>query len=262
MQRVPWFTASRTLVLALTAGWMSVGNGHAADAAPAPAPVATPAPPQHPWETSAAAGLTLSRGNTKSLLLSLSLDTKKKWEGSEAAFGLSGGYGEQNKVRSTEFLTGFGDYHVLATKRFYGGLHLDGTYDGIASLDYRARFSPLVGYYLIKNETTSLNVEAGPSLVLERYAHRIQEGYWGARFGEKFEHKLSTSTKVWQSLDYVPRVDRWREKYVVSGEVGIDTAITKKWSLRTVLQDVYDSAPAANRVHNDVRLIAGTAYKF
>lgn len=45
-------------------------------------------------------------------------------------------------------------------------------------------------------------------------------------------------------------------------EAGIDTAITKKWSLRVVLQDVYSSEPAANTGYDELRLIAGTADKF
>ena len=239
----------------------------AAEAKPAPAPDAkpVPAPPKEKvkkWETSAAAGLTLTRGNSDTLLVSVSLDTKRKWERSEVAFGISGGYGENNSVENTKFVTGFGDYHWLINERFYTGLHVDGNYDGIASLDYRIRISPLVGYYVIKTTNTSLNFEAGPALVMERYSHQPEENYWAARLGERFEQKITASTKLWQSLDYVARVDEWSDKYVVTGEIGIDTAITKKWSLRTLFQDIYDSRPAKDHKHNDLRLIAGTAYKF
>ena len=242
-----------------------LGADEPAATAPAVAPAAAPVPPKEKekgWETSAAAGATLTRGNSDTLLLSLSLDTKRKWEKSEVAFGISAGYGENNSVRNTEFVLGFGDYHRLITERFYAGLHLDGNYDGIANLDYRVRVSPLAGYYVIKTTNTTLSFEAGPALVIERYSHQPTESYWAARLGERFEQKLSASTKLWQSLDYVARLDQWSEKYVVTGEIGIDTAITKKWSLRTLFQDIYDSQPAAQHKHNDMRLIAGTAYKF
>jgi putative salt-induced outer membrane protein YdiY len=122
--------------------------------------------------------------------------------------------------------------------------------------------SPLLGYYLIKEKKTSLSVEAGPSLVLEKYQGEGSDTYLGARFAERFEHQLTDTTKIWQSVEYVPRVDRWVEKYIITAEVGIDTAITKKWSLRVVGQDIYDSEPAGNNKNNDLRLIAGTAYKF
>jgi putative salt-induced outer membrane protein YdiY len=120
----------------------------------------------------------------------------------------------------------------------------------------------LAGYYLIKEKNTTLAVEVGPSAVLEKYQDRIQKTYLGIRFGERFEHKLSASTKIWESVSYVPQVDKWVENYIITAEAGIDTAITKKWSLRVLVQDLYTSEPTDDRKNNDVRLVAGTAYKF
>ena len=230
-----------------------------------PPAVAPPEPPKK-WDTTAAAALTLTRGNSESFLATISLDTKRKWTRDELAFGIAGGYGEStvNDVNSknTEFIKGFGQYNHLFTERFYGGLRLDGEYDGIAGVDYRFKISPMVGYYLIKNDRMTLAVEAGPSLVLENLEGQPARAYWAARFGERFEYKLTATTKFWQSLDYFPQIDRWTENYLLNFEAGIDTAISKQWSLRVVFQDMYASEPAAGRKHNDMRLLAGTAYKF
>ena len=157
---------------------------------------------------------------------------------------------------------GFGQYNHLFNERLYGGLRLDGQYDGIANLDYRFRISPLLGYYLIKNAKTTLNLEAGPSLVFEKFRAQSETTYVGARLAERFEHKLTETTRIWQSFEYTARVDKWNQKYLLAGEIGIDTAITKQFSLRAVLQDMYDNLPAAGRKQNDLRLITGVAYKF
>jgi putative salt-induced outer membrane protein YdiY len=226
-------------------------------AADSPAEVQT-----NKWETTAAAGVTLTQGNSDTVLATLSLDTKHKWDKNEVALGISGGYGESEDVKNTEFLQGFGQYNRLFSDRFYAGLRLEALYDGIANLDYRVRISPLAGYYLIKDPKTTLAVEAGPSVVFEKYSSQSSDTYLGVRFGERFEHKLTATTKIWQSVDYVPQVDKWVDKYLITAEVGIDAAITKQWSLRLVFQDIYDSMPASEREHNDMRLIAGTAYKF
>jgi putative salt-induced outer membrane protein YdiY len=223
---------------------------------------AASASPKIPWESTAAAGLTLTKGNSDTLLVTLSLDTKRKWDRNEAAFGIAGGYGENDNVKNNEFLNAFGQYNRLFTERFYGGLRLDASYDGIANLDYRVTITPLAGYYLVKEANTTLAVEVGPSGVFEKYKNQGSDTYVGIRFAERFEHKLSASTKIWESLSYVPQVDKWVDKYIVTGEAGIDTAITKKWSLRVLFQDIYDSQPAAGRKNNDMRLVAGTAYKF
>jgi hypothetical protein len=57
---------------------------HAADDA------APPEPPKK-WDTTAAAGITLTRGNSDTFLGTVGIDTKRKWVSDEAMFGLSGG---------------------------------------------------------------------------------------------------------------------------------------------------------------------------
>ncbi|HEY9172684.1 MAG TPA: DUF481 domain-containing protein [Verrucomicrobiae bacterium] len=221
---------------------------------------------QTTWETTAAAGATLTRGNSDTFLGTLSLDTKRKWERDEAAFGITGGFGEAkingDTQKNTEYVKGFGQYNRLFNERLYGGLRVDGEYDGIAGVDYRFRVSPLLGYYAVKNPRTTLAFEAGPSVVFERLKGSGSDTYLGARFGERFEHKLTETTKIWQTFEYIPDVGDWTDKYLLVAEAGIDAAITKKMGLRVVLQDNYDSDPAPGRDGNDLRLIAGVSYKF
>jgi putative salt-induced outer membrane protein YdiY len=223
-------------------------------------------PPKNPWETTAAVGFTLTSGNSETILATLSLDTKRKWDHNEAGFGVAGAYGEDRNDSTggpnTEFLNAFGQYNRLLTDRLYAGLRVDYTYDAIADLNYRVTISPLAGYYLIKATNTTLAAEVGPSVVFEKYFSQGQDTYLGIRFGERFEHKLSPTTKIWESASYVPQVDKWTENYIINAEAGIDVAITKHWSLRVMVQDVYASQPAAGRKNNDVRVIAGTSYKF
>jgi putative salt-induced outer membrane protein YdiY len=248
----------RAIVLA--AALVCVGSGlTAAESA---------APPEAPkgWEATAAAAVTLTRGNSETFMTTLSLDAKRKWERDEVFFGISGGYGE-NKVngvntKNTEFIQGYGQYNHLFTERFYGALRLDGQDDQIAGIEYRFKVSPMAGYYLIKNDRMTLAAEAGPSLIYEHLKGQSSHGYWAARLAERFEYKLTATTKVWESLEYLPKVDDWAANYLLNFEAGIDTAITAHWSLRVVFQDQYASEPAKGRKQNDLRLMAGTAYKF
>lgn len=227
------------------------------------------APPEKKgWETTAAAGLTLTSGTKDTMLATVGINTSRKWEKDEFALGVAGGYGEDDNnptkttTANTEFVSAFAQYNHLLTERFYVGVRLDFLYDGIANLDYRFTLSPLAGYYFIKNTNTTFAVEVGPAAVTEKYRGEESDTYFGIRFAERFEHKISDSTKIWETVSYVPQVDRWTENYVITAEAGIDTAITKKWSLRVVLQDVYTSEPGPGSEYNELRLIAGTAYKF
>lgn len=244
-----------------TVGTMLLLGGYRTPAADAP-------PEKKGWETTAAAGLTLTSGTKDTMLVTAGINASRKWEKDEFALGIAGGYGEDDNnptrtsTANTEFVQGYAQYNHLFTERFYGGLRLDAAYDGIANLDYRFTLTPLAGYYLIKSTNTTLAVEVGPSAVTEKYSGQSSDTYFGIRFAERFEHKLSETTKIWQYASYVPDVEDWMDRYVITAEAGIDTAITKKWSLRVVLQDVYTSDPGPGSDYNELRLIAGTAYKF
>ena len=232
------------------------------------------APEKKGWETVASAGLTIQSGNTESMAASIGLDTKKKWADEEVLLGTSAGYGKSsstgnNRSRTTDFVKAYGQYNHLINERAYFGLRVDGEHDGMADLAYRARIAPLLGYYVIKNDKTSLSFEAGPAAVIERYEETptnlnpTTDTYLSVRFGERFEHKISDTTKVWQTAEYLPAVKDWKEKYLINVEVGLSTAITPKWDLQVKLQVNHDSEPASRfKEKTDTRLIAGTAYKF
>lgn len=248
---------SKTQSLGILAAAILVG-GFSASAQTAPAPDKTA------WKTIAAAGFTMTSGNSDTVMTTVGLDTSKKWDSEEIALGISGGYGKSEGTRNADFAKAYGQYNHLISERAYFGLRVDGEHDGIADLVYRVRISPLLGYYLIKNEKTSLSFDAGPSLVIERFEGptATTDTYLAARFGEKFEHQLSETTKIWQTAEYIPSIKDWMDKYLINAEVGISTAITPKWGLRVVAQLSHDSDPAPGRESNDFRLIAGTDYKF
>ena len=252
-------TKSNSQLVVAAAATLAIGCGVANAQTPAPEK-----PAEKPkWEGAVNAGLTLTSGNSDTLLATMGANAKKKWDKNELMFGANGGYGESEDVKNADFVSAYGQFNHLFTEKFYGGVRVDGNYDGLADLTYRFNITPLAGYYFIKNDKTLLSAEVGPSLVIERYfGEADNDSYLGVRFGQKFEHKLTDTTKIWEYADYTPQIDRWAEKYLVNVEVGISTAINKTWSLRVVGQFIYDSEPAPGRQKDDLRLIAGTEYRF
>lgn len=230
-----------------------------ASAQNAPAPLTPPAP-QPAWETLASAGLTLTKGNSDTLLANVGVTTAKKWTGNEISLGANMTYGEASGVNNVNNYNAFGQYNRLFSDRVYGGLKLTALKDDIANVDYRLTISPLAGYYFIKDAATQLSAEAGPSYVIESLGN-VNRSYAGLRVGERFEHKFNDRAKLWQTAEFIPQVDRFSQ-YLFNFELGVDSAITKQVSLRAVLQDNYNSQPARGRKANDVRLITGIAYKF
>jgi putative salt-induced outer membrane protein len=225
-------------------------------------PAQTPpeAKPPSAWESSAFMGLTLTRGNSDSVLVAANIKTAKKEKQHEWAFGADGAYGENNSVKNSETLHGFGQYNRLFSDRFFGYFRVDGLHDGIADLDYRVMLAPGAGYYFIKQKTTSLAGELGPGYVFEKRGGSA-DSFATLRVAERFEHKLSDRARVWQNAEFLPEVSDF-QNYVINFEAGVAATITKNLELSVVLQDNYVNQPAAGRKCNDVKLISGVTYKF
>lgn len=225
----------------------------------AAAPLTAP-PAQAPWETLASAGLTLTKGNSDTLLANVGVTTSKKWTANEISLGANMTYGEASGVKNVNNYNAYAQYNRLFSERFYGGLKITGLKDDIADIDYRLTVSPVAGYYFLNSATTQLSAEAGPSYIIEDLGG-VSRSYVGLRIGERFEHKFSDAAKLWQAAEFIPQVDRFSQ-YLFNFELGVDSAITKQVSLRAVLQDNYNSQPARGRKANDIRLITGVGYKF
>jgi putative salt-induced outer membrane protein YdiY len=230
-------------------------------------------PPKNPWDASATLGATLTRGNSQTLLVSGQVMANKKWGKNEINLGADGVYGE-NEVElpasagggkttqtSAETAHAFAQYNRLFTERLFGYFRLEGLYDGIAGIDYRIALSPGAGYYLIKQTNLTLRAELGPGYVFEKLKGTGENDYVTLRVAERGEWKINARAKIWESLEYLPQVDRF-ENYVVNAELGLDTAITAHFSQVTFMQDTYRGEPATGRLHNDFKLVAGVKYKF
>lgn len=225
---------------------------------------ATNAPPKNPpWDVSAAAGLTLTRGNSKTLLFTANVAANKKWDHdqNELNLGADGVYGENDNVKNAESVHGFGQYNRLFSERAFGYLRLEGLHDAIADIDYRLQVSPGAGYYFLKQTNLTLRGEVGPGYIYEHDGDGTTRSYMSLRVAERFEYKLNDHAKIWECAEYLPQVDDF-QNYIINAEIGVETTMTKKLSLLAYIQDSYHSEPAAGRLKNDLKLVSAIKYKF
>jgi putative salt-induced outer membrane protein len=222
------------------------------------------------WEMNAVLGATITAGNSDSVMVTAGFLAQHKDLKNEIKLGIEGGYGNaevDNGDSSTtaQFVRGGGQYNRLFTERFYGYVRADGLYDKVAGVDYRFTGGAGAGYYFIKTDKVLLSGEVGPGVVTEQLVStrgvREYNTYATLRLAENFEYKLSDKTRIWQNAEYLPNVSDWGQ-YIFNFTVGIETALTAKLSLRSYLQDTYQSEPAPGRVQNDLKWITGIAYKF
>ncbi len=246
------------ILISLTAATIAV----AADPSPA-------TPPQKGWESAATLGATLTRGNSKTFAASGNVTTRHSWTSDEVLFGATAGYGENTTTvngtkvdQTTESdIKGFGQWNHLFSPQTYAGLRVTGDHDDIASLAYRVTVSPLLGYYFIKQTNSFLAGEVGPSYVREKYFDEDVHNYIGLRVAERGEHKFASGARIWESLSWIPKVADLNN-YLLNMEAGVSAPISKALSVSLILQDTYNNAPAAGKLKNDLKLIAGLSYIF
>jgi len=231
-------------------------------AAPAPVPAAADLAKKYPWESSLSAGLTLTRGNSQSLMYSGDIKTAKKTPENEYMFGIGGAYGNQNSQDSVNNYKADAQWNHFFSENFFGYVLGDASRDLIAGVDYRFNIGPGIGYYFIKNKETTLAFETGGGY---QYEHLFGVGGYKSfatvRLAERFEHKFGDRAKVWQKAELLPQVDKF-DNYVLNLELGVEVAISKSFSLKTVLTDCYQNEPAAGRKNSDIMLVSGISYKF
>jgi putative salt-induced outer membrane protein YdiY len=212
------------------------------------------------WHTSAAVGLTVTDGNSETLLGTIGVLSEKKTPENEMRLGADFAYGEDQSETTTENAKAYAGYKHLINERAYGSLDGSVEYDSIADLDLRVVISPGVGYYLLKDAVQSLSVEGGPAYVHEELSGQDAEDYLALRAAERYERKLSDTAKLWEAVEYLPRIDDF-DDYILNAEAGIEAAINSTTSLRLTLQDTYDSTPAPDKKENDVTLVGAIVFK-
>jgi putative salt-induced outer membrane protein YdiY len=234
-------------------------------AVPVPVPVATAVATnaiiKYPWKSSITAGLTLTRGNSHTLLATAKFLTDKKTPVNEYNWGADVTYGSSDGVENNDTYHGFGQWNHLFSEKWYGYLRGEGLHDGIAEVKYRFTVTSGVGYYFIKKADTTLSAEVGPGVVTQRLGDESTT-YATMRLAEKGEHKFNNGkARVWESVELLPQLDKPSD-YLMNAELGVESALSKSLSLSVVLDDNYNSQPAAGFKRNDVKLVSGVTYNF
>lgn len=220
------------------------------------------------WQSSASLGMTLTRGNSETFLAAAAASTDRKWDRNEISLGADMTYGKTKdqttgvSTRNADSYHAYGQYNRLFTERLYALARVEGLYDSIANIKYRATLSVGVGYYLIKETNTDLSVEFGPGYIFQKLGPD-ESNFATLRAGEKFHHALSDRARIWEMAEWLPKVEDFNN-YIINAEIGIEADLTKNknFTIRSYVQDTYNSVPAPGRKDNDMKWVTAIAYKF
>lgn len=229
----------------------------------APAPVCAGEQPKDPsiWDKNITAGFNYTEGNSKTSSLNLNGKVARDFEGEAWRFEADYNYGNaadspdsQREETKNNFRTS-GDYkHALDTILF-AGANTSFAYDEIADLNYRVIVSPALGAYLIKDDATTLSLEAGPSYVWEDLGG-ARDDFAAGRVANRWVWKVSETASVYQSAEYLISLEDSSD-YIFNGELGVEAALTSKVNLVFAVRDYYINEPAEDREPNDVYTLTG-----
>ena len=139
--------------------------------------------------------------------------------------------------------------------------YFDASYlrDEIADIDYRITAGPGLSYNFLKDDVNEVRLDAGISPMWERTSGD-SEFYTMGRAAEYASHAFANGAKVWESVEFLQAFEDG-DKYLVNAEVGVESPLSDRLSLRLVAQDKYNSLPADGNEKNDVKVIAAVRIK-
>lgn len=214
--------------------------------------------PLSPWEVTGAAGLGLSQGNQDTLNVSAQLLATYLEGSNEALLGIDYAYGETGSATTVNNLHGIAAYNRTLAGSFYAGLLAEGWHDEIASLDYRVSAMPTLGYYLIKNESTLLALEAGFGYTWEDQGG-LSDSYWAYRVGQRFSHTTASGIKFTESVSWTPELDN-SDNWLLTAQAGFSVPVSTHWAVGVSGRYTLDNTPAAGLAKDDLAVLATLSY--
>ena len=219
------------------------------------------ATPPVTWCSTVTVGLTVTEGNVNSVLTTGKIFTERKSRRNDLTLGADGAYGQVSGIQNANSVHGCTqDNQLFIDDKWYGYGRVDALHDAIANIEYRVTTSVGAGYYFIKNNSTTLSSEAGPSFLTEKLDSQTHN-YPSARLAENLEHKIDEHAKIWENIEFLPPLT-FPDAFLINAEVGVETPLTKTLSLQTYLQDNYQNVPAPGFKPNDLKLVSGLVMKF
>lgn len=231
--------------------------------------------PKYP-EFSIDFGATVNDGNTEDESANIGIDFKHVSNGYEYTLGADGtitrtstektvvaadGTSTTKKEKDTTAKNGEIKGKVLIPVAEPFSAYIDSSLfaDEIADVDYRLIVGPGIAWDVYKSDTFTFALELGVSPMWERISGET-EYYTLLRVAQRLEKTLEGGAKIFETVEYLPALND-SDKYLFNSEVGVESPLSDRLSLRVVLKDKYNSMPGDDKEKNDLSLIVGVRVK-
>jgi putative salt-induced outer membrane protein len=216
------------------------------------------------WHGGISIGGAAASGNSSSRSIAANADTSNATANDKTSLYGTVNYGRAKVAGVTTTtadllrLGGRYDFNLSSDTFAFGGL--EGETNKVGGVKDRYSLNTGVGYKLIRNESTSMDLFAGLGYTDTQFTDgSIRKGA-NALLGEESSHKLSATTSVKQRFVLYPAGGSVGTRSTF--DAGLSTAIAGGWTLNSGLSVRYaDKVPAGTK-KTDTLLTFGFGYKF
>jgi putative salt-induced outer membrane protein YdiY len=224
---------------------------------------------QHPgllegWTGGANIGFGLTAGNSQTENLGLAFNAARKGLRDKLSLYTTSVYSTNNAPGASPSTTantiqGGARYDHDLTTRVFAFVGADFMADALQGLNLRSVFGGGLGYHVIKNENTTLDLLGGANYTRENYT-TLTRNFAGATLGEEFMHKLGRTTLTQKAYFYPDLSDSG--EYRTEFDFGSVTKINKWFGWQNTFSDIYVTNPPAGKKRNDVIFTTGLNVAF
>lgn len=215
---------------------------------------------------SAALGLNINKGNTENTLKTMQISWEKEHNKFIFLTAVKASSGEakvenDDGTSDTEITADNADGKVNCKYRMNGHYtyaNISAMYDNLAEIDYRTTTGLGIGYYIMKTEKNSLNIDIGAGHLWEKIKNAPDE-YPVFRVSENYQHKISANSKILQSVEYLPKAADFNT-FLLNSEIAAEASINSTIALRITLSNAYDNEPANDKDKNDLSFITSLVW--
>ena len=218
------------------------------------------------WAGYADLGVSLARGNADTSTITTAMNATRATRKDKTSVYFNQIYStgkavDGSSVKTAQATRGGWAYNRNVSPRVFVNLFNDYEYDLFQDLDLRFVIGGGLGYTLIKNEQTQLDLLGGPAYNREKFSTPLTRNSAEAYWGDNLVHKFSKITSLTQSFRMFNNLSELGE-YRVNFDVGTVTTVKKWLSWQLTASDRYLSNPILGRKHNDVLFTTGIRVSF
>jgi putative salt-induced outer membrane protein len=221
--------------------------------------------PLEGWAGGGNFGVALARGNSDTTNIALGFNADRKTTTDEWSIFAASLYSTSRVVDVTSTtansLGGSVRYDRNLNKKLFAFGLFAGGYDHAQDLDVRISPNGGLGYHLIANKATTLDVLGGIGYTYESYDTGLTHNIINANVGEELTHNFTATTSVYERLYFFPYLND-AGNYRGTFDFGVASKFYKMLTWNLVFGDIYNSQPVTGKRNNDIVFTTGLGVTF